>query len=421
MLQEAVDALFDNGRRGRPVTGPGNRPLKSLSDMLKGKQGRFRQNLLGKRVDYSGRSVIVAGPSLRLHQCGLPKLMALELFKPFIMARLVERKAAQNIKAAKKMVDSMIPEVWDVLEEVIAEHPVLLNRAPTLHRLGIQAFEPILVEGKAIEIHPLVCTAFNADFDGDQMEAQVLMLSANNILSPSNGAPIAVPTQDMVLGIYYLTKERLSTPEHPVRGEGRLFADPEEVRIAYDNEDVDLQARIHLRWKGEILDTTVGRTLFNETVPEPLRFVNQELKKKEVTALVGRCMNMLGNEATVHFLDELKDLGFRYATLSGLSIGIDDMHIPSSKEQLIGSARGQVNEVETQYQDGVITNGERYNKVVDIWAHVTEQIAEEMFKELEGGAAGGEFNPIYMMADSGARGSRQQIRQLAGMRGLMAN
>jgi len=432
MLQEAVDALFDNGRRGRVITGPNNRPLKSLSDTLKGKQGRFRQNLLGKRVDYSGRSVIVVGPYLKLHQCGLPKKMALELFKPFILRKLEERGIASSIKAAKKFVEKERPEVWDILDEVIKEHPVLLNRAPTLHRLGIQAFEPILVEGKAIEIHPLVCTAFNADFDGDQMavhvplsmeaqlEAQVLMLSANNILSPSNGAPIAVPTQDMVLGIYYLTKERLATAEHPVRGEGRLFSDAEEVRIAYDNEDVDLQARIRLRWKSDILETTVGRTLFNETVPEPLRFVNQELKKKEVTALVARCMNQLGNEVTVKFLDELKDLGFRYATLSGLSIGIDDMHIPSSKEQLIGSARAQVNEVETQYQDGVITNGERYNKVVDVWAHVTEQIADQMFKELEEGEQGGEFNPIFMMADSGARGSKQQIRQLAGMRGLMA-
>src|SRR5438874_8119743 len=432
MLQEAVDALFDNGRRGRVITGPNNRPLKSLSDTQKGKQGRFRQNLLGKRVDYSGRSVIVVGPYLKLHQCGLPKKMALELFKPFILRKLEERGIASSIKAAKKFVEKERPEVWDILEDVIKEHPVLLNRAPTLHRLGIQAFEPILVEGKAIEIHPLVCTAFNADFDGDQMavhvplsmeaqlEAQVLMLSSNNILSPSNGAPIAVPTQDMVLGIYYLTKERLSTPERPVRGEGRLFADAEEVRIAYDNEDVDLQARIRLRWNGEFLETTVGRTLFNEVVPEALRFVNQELKKKEVTALVSRCMNLLGNEATVQFLDELKDLGFRYAPLSGLSIGIDDMHIPSLKEQLIGSARGQVNEVETQYQDGVITNGERYNKVVDIWAHVTEQIADQMFKELEEGEQGGEFNPIFMMADSGARGSKQQIRQLAGMRGLMA-
>src|SRR3989442_310283 len=432
MLQEAVDALFDNGRRGRVITGPNNRPLKSLSDTLKGKQGRFRQNLLGKRVDYSGRSVIVVGPYLKLHQCGLPKKMALELFKPFILRKLEERGIASSIKAAKKYVEKERPEVWDILEEVIREHPVLLNRAPTLHRLGIQAFEPILVEGKAIEIHPLVCTAFNADFDGDQMavhvplsmeaqlEAQVLMLSSNNILSPANGAPLAVPTQDMVLGIYYLTKERLGTPERPVRGEGRLFPDPEEVRIAYDNEDVDLQARIRLRWSGEVLETTVGRTLFNGVVPEPLRFVNQELKKKEITALVGRCYNLLGNEVTVAFLDELKDVGFRYATLSGLSIGIDDMHIPSSKERHIASAREQVNEVEQQYQDGVITNGERYNKVVDIWAHVTEQISEEMFRELEAGEQGGEFNPIYMMADSGARGSKQQIRQLAGMRGLMA-
>src|SRR5437588_4241501 len=432
MLQEAVDALFDNGRRGRIITGPNNRPLKSLSDTLKGKQGRFRQNLLGKRVDYSGRSVIVVGPYLKLHQCGLPKKMALELFKPFILRKLEERGIASSIKAAKKFVEKERPEVWDILEDVIKEHPVLLNRAPTLHRLGIQAFEPILVEGKAIEIHPLVCTAFNADFDGDQMavhvplsmeaqlEAQVLMLSSNNILSPSNGAPLAVPTQDMVLGLYYLTKERLSTPERPVRGEERLFADPEEVRIAYDSEDVDLQARIRLRYRGEVIETTVGRTLLNEVVPEPLRFVNQELKKKEITTLVGRCYNQLGNEAAVAFLDESKDIGFRYATLSGLSIGIDDMHIPSSKEQLIAKAREDVNEVEQQYQDGVITNGERYNKVVDIWAHVTEVIADQMFKELEGGEQGGEFNPIYMMADSGARGSKQQIRQLAGMRGLMA-
>ncbi len=427
MLQEAVDALFDNGRRGRVITGPNNRPLKSLSDTLKGKQGRFRQNLLGKRVDYSGRSVIVVGPHLKLHQCGLPKKMALELFKPFILRKLEERGIASSIKAAKKFVEKEHPEVWDILEEVIKEHPVLLNRAPTLHRLGIQAFEPILVEGKAIEIHPLVCTAFNADFDGDQMavhvplsmeaqlEAQVLMLSSNNILSPANGAPLAVPTQDMVLGIYYLTKERPG-----VRGEGRLFADPEDVRVAYDAEDVDLQARIRMRWQGEIIETTVGRVLFNDVVPEPLRFVNRELKKKEITALVAECYNKLGNEVTVAFLDELKDIGFRYATLSGLSIGIDDMHVPSSKERLIEDARRQVNEVEQQYQDGVITNGERYNKVVDIWAHVTEQISDAMFRELEGGEQGGEFNPIYMMADSGARGSKQQIRQLAGMRGLMA-
>src|SRR6266568_1829311 len=427
MLQEAVDALFDNGRRGRVITGPNNRPLKSLSDTLKGKQGRFRQNLLGKRVDYSGRSVIVVGPYLKLHQCGLPKKMALELFKPFILRKLEERGIASSIKAAKKFVEKERPEVWDILEEVITEHPVLLNRAPTLHRLGIQAFEPILVEGKAIEIHPLVCTAFNADFDGDQMavhvplsmeaqmETQVLMLSANNILSPSNGAPVAVPTQDMVFGIYYMTKERPGS-----KGEGRLFADPEDLRIAYDNEDVDLQARIRLRYNGGIIETTVGRTLFNEVVPEPLRFLNKELKKKEIGQLISDCYNRLGNEATVTFLDELKDIGFRYATLSGLSIGIVDMHVPSAKGEIIARARQNVNEVEQQYQDGVITNGERYNKVVDIWAHVTEQIADQLFKEMETRAEGGEFNPIYMMADSGARGSKQQIRQLAGMRGLMA-
>ncbi len=427
MLQEAVDALFDNGRRGRVITGPNNRPLKSLSDTLKGKQGRFRQNLLGKRVDYSGRSVIVVGPQLRLYQCGLPKKMAVELFKPFILRKLEERGLASSIKSAKKLVEKERPEVWDILEEVIKEHPVMLNRAPTLHRLGIQAFEPVLVEGKAIEIPPLVCTAFNADFDGDQMavhiplsmeaqlEAQVLMLSANNILSPANGAPLAVPTQDMVLGIYYLTKERKG-----VKGEGRLFADMEEVRMAYDAEEVDLQARIQMRWNGEVVETTVGRVLFNEVVPESLRFVNRELKKKEVSQLVAECYHALGNAATVQFLNDLKDLGFRYATLSGLSIGIDDMHIPSSKERLIEDAKRQVIEVEQQYLDGVITNGERYNKVVDIWAHVTEQISDEMFRELESGEQGGEFNPIYMMADSGARGSKQQIRQLAGMRGLMA-
>src|SRR4026209_301279 len=427
MLQEAVDALFDNGRRGRVITGPNNRPLKSLSDTLKGKQGRFRQNLLGKRVDYSGRSGTVVGPYLMLHQCGLPKKMAVELFKPFILRKLEERGLASSIKAAKKYVEKERPEVWDILEEVIKEHPILLNRAPTLHRLGIQAFEPILVEGKAIEIHPLVCTAFNADFDGDQMavhvplsmeaqlEAQVLMLSANNILSPSNGAPIAVPTQDMVFGIYYMTKERPGS-----KGEGRLFADPEDLRIAYDNEDVDLQARIRLRYNGGIIETTVGRTLFNEVVPEPLRFLNKELKKKEIGQLISDCYNRLGNEATVTFLDELKDIGFRQPPLSGLSIGIVDMHVPSTKGEIIDRARQNVNEVEQQYQDGVITKGERYNKVVDIWAHVTEQIADQLFKEMEGRADNGDFNPIFMMADSGARGSKQQIRQLAGMRGLMA-
>src|SRR4026209_2495039 len=322
MLQEAVDALFDNGRRGRVLRGANNRPLKSLSDTLKGKQGRFRQNLLGKRADYSGRSVIVVGPYLKLHQCGLPKKMALELFKPFILRKLEERGIASSIKAAKKFVEKERPEVWDILDDVIKEHPVLLNRAPTLHRLGIQAFEPILVEGKAIEIHPLVCTAFNADFDGDQMavpvrlsheaqlEAQILMLSSNNVLSLANGAPLVIPTQDMVLGIYYLTKERPGA-----KGEGRTFADSEEVRIAYDTEDVDLQARIRLRWNGGYLETTVGRTLFNEVVPEPLRFLNKELKKKEIGQLISDCYNRLGNEATVTLLDELKDIGFATGAL----------------------------------------------------------------------------------------------------------
>jgi DNA-directed RNA polymerase subunit beta' len=432
MLQEAVDALFDNGRRGRVITGPNNRPLKSLSDTLKGKQGRFRQNLLGKRVDYSGRSVIVVGPQLKLHQCGLPKKMALELFKPFILRKLEEKGLASSIKAAKKMVEKERPEVWDILEDIIKEHPVLLNRAPTLHRLGIQAFEPILVEGKAIEIHPLVCTAFNADFDGDQMavhvplsheaqlEAQILMLSSNNVLSPANGAPLVIPTQDMVLGIYYLTKERKGA-----KGEDRAFAGMEEVRLAYDAEEVDLQARIRVRGLNgqvpeELVETTVGRVLFNEIVPAVLRPVNKELKKKEITTLVAACYHRLGNAETVKFLDDLKDIGFRYASLSGLSIGIDDMRTPSSKHDLIETARRQVIEIDQQYQDGVITNGERYNKVVDVWAHVTEEIADEMFRELESDEQHGEFNPIFMMADSGARGSKQQIRQLAGMRGLMA-
>ena len=432
MLQEAVDALFDNGRRGRVITGPNNRPLKSLSDTLKGKQGRFRQNLLGKRVDYSGRSVIVVGPQLKLHQCGLPKKMALELFKPFILRKLEEKGLASSIKAAKKMVEKERPEVWDILEDIIKEHPVLLNRAPTLHRLGIQAFEPILVEGKAIEIHPLVCTAFNADFDGDQMavhvplsheaqlEAQILMLSSNNVLSPANGAPLVIPTQDMVLGIYYLTKERKGA-----KGEDRRFADMEEVRMAYDAEDVDLQARVLVRGfdpknPAKLVSTTVGLVLFNEVVPMELRPVNKELKKKEITSLVQECYHRLGNAETVKFLDDLKDIGFRYAGLSGLSIGIDDMKTPSSKKDLIEQARRQVFEVDQQYQDGVITNGERYNKIVDIWAHVTEEIADAMFRELESDEEHGQFNPIFMMADSGARGSKQQIRQLAGMRGLMA-
>ncbi|MBI5167194.1 MAG: DNA-directed RNA polymerase subunit beta' [candidate division NC10 bacterium] len=427
MLQEAVDALFDNGRRGRALKGQNNRPLKSLSDMLKGKQGRFRQNLLGKRVDYSGRSVIVVGPELKLHQCGLPKKIALELFKPFIFHKLLQASdQVATIKSAKKMVEKGRPEVWDALEEVIREHPVLLNRAPTLHRLGIQAFEPVLVEGEAIKIHPLVCGAFNADFDGDQMavhiplspeaqlEAAVLMMASNNVLSPANGTPVAAPSQDIVLGCYYLTKVRAGE-----KGEDRLFSSVEEVRSAYDAEEVGLLAKIKVKWNGEILETTVGRVLFNEILPEELRFVNVEMNKKEMTRLVAQCYYLLGNTETVKLLDAMKDLGFRYATWSGVSIGIDDMHIPSAKERLIEEARKEVIKIEQEYLDGLITKGERYNKIIDIWTHVSEQVSDELFRELES-MKDGEFNPVFMMADSGARGSRQQIRQLAGMRGLMA-
>ncbi len=427
MLQEAVDALFDNGRRGRALKGQNNRPLKSLSDMLKGKQGRFRQNLLGKRVDYSGRSVIVVGPELRLHQCGLPKKMALELFKPFIFHRLLKNsEQVATIKSAKKMVERGRPEVWDALEEVIKEHPVLLNRAPTLHRLGIQSFEPVLVEGEAIRIHPLVCAAFNADFDGDQMavhvplspeaqlEASLLMLSPNNILSPANGMPLAAPSQDIVLGCYYLTKFRLGE-----KGEGKVFSDIHEVRAAYDSDAIGLLAKIKVRMDGELVETTVGRVIFNENLPPSLGFVNQEMNKRELTRLVAQCYYLLGKSETVRLLDALKDLGFRYGTLSGLSIGIDDMHVPSNKGELIEEAEAEVKKIEREYQDGLITKGERYNKIIDIWTHVTERVADEMFKELEA-QKDGEFNPIFMMADSGSRGSRQQIRQLAGMRGLMA-
>ena len=428
MLQEAVDALFDNGRRGRALKGQNNRPLKSLSEMLKGKQGRFRQNLLGKRVDYSGRSVIVVGPELKLHQCGLPKKMALELFKPFIFKKLLkDNEHVTTIKSAKKLVEKGTPEVWDALEEVIREHPILLNRAPTLHRLGVQAFEPVLVEGEAIKIHPLVCAAFNADFDGDQMavhvplspeaqlEASVLMLAPYNILSPANGAPIAAPSQDIVLGCYYLTRVKIGE-----KGEGRgVFSDPDEVRAAYDAEEVGLLASIKVRIDGEMIETTVGRCIFNEHLPESLRFINQEMNRRELTRLVAQCHYVLGNAETVKLLDNLKDLGFRYATLAGISIGIDDMHIPSTKGKLIDGANREIITIEQEYQDGLITKGERYNKIVDIWTHVTERVSDEMFREIEAEERG-EFNPVFMMADSGARGSRQQIRQLAGMRGLMA-
>lgn len=431
MLQEAVDALFDNGRRGRPIVGSNKRPLKSLSDMLKGKQGRFRQNLLGKRVDYSGRSVIVIGPDLQLHQCGLPKKMALELFKPFIYHKLEQYEHVTTIKSAKKMVEKERPEVWDVLDEVIKDHPVLLNRAPTLHRLGVQAFEPVLIEGKAIQLHPLVCAAFNADFDGDQMavhiplsleaqlEARTLMLSTNNVLSPANGRPIVIPTQDIVLGIYWMTKKRPRS-----RGEGLIFPNFDAVRMAYDQEAVDLQSGIKVRHNGEIIDTTVGRVLLYDVIPEeiPFEHVNCLLRKKELGDLINNSFMLAGSEKTIYLLDSLKDLGFTFATRSGLSICVTDMKIPGRKTELLSRAEKEVAEVQNQYTDGLITDGERYNKVVDIWAHVTEVIAREVMEDLEDEGVEGEgtFNSIYMMADSGARGSAQQIRQLAGMRGLMA-
>lgn len=438
MLQEAVDALFDNGKRGRMILGANKKPLKSLSDMLRGKQGRFRQNLLGKRVDYSGRSVIVVGPELKLHQCGLPKKMALELFKPFIYNRLEQKGLVTTIKSAKKMIEKEKPEVWDALDEVIREHPVLLNRAPTLHRLGIQAFEPVLIEGKAIQLHPLVCTAFNADFDGDQMavhiplsveaqaEARILMMSTNNILSPANGKPIIVPTQDIVLGIYYMTRERPY-----VKGEGKVFSNPDEVRVAYDANEVDLHAKIKVRIDGEMVETTVGRVLLREILPEeiPFKLINKVMKKGELANLIDYCYRFCGEKKTVILSDRLKDLGYRYATLSGLSIAIDDMLIPPNKPKLLEEAQKEIEKVQDQYTEGLITDGERYNKVIDIWAQLTEKIADEMLKELgteEVINPSGKkeriqsFNPIFMMADSGARGSAQQVRQLAGMRGLMA-
>ncbi|HSG06447.1 MAG TPA: DNA-directed RNA polymerase subunit beta', partial [Nitrospiria bacterium] len=394
MLQEAVDALFDNGRRGRAIKGPNKRPLKSLSDMLKGKQGRFRQNLLGKRVDYSGRSVIVVGPELKLNQCGLPKKMALELFKPFIFQKLEEKGFVTTIKSAKKMVEKEKPEVWDVLEGVIKEHPVLLNRAPTLHRLGIQAFDPVLVEGKAIQLHPLVCAAFNADFDGDQMavhvplsieaqiEARILMMSANNVLSTASGKPIMVPSQDMVLGCYWLTKERPGA-----RGEGKIFSSMEEVRIAYDAGEVDEHARIKARINGNLVETTIGRVLLAEILPEGLPFsaVNRLMTKKDVMMLIDTCFRECGHLDTVILLDKIKNVGFSFATKAGISICIDDMHIPEKKGELILSAQKEVLEIGKQYADGLITNGERYNKVIDIWAHVTELVASEMMKGLAGG------------------------------------
>jgi DNA-directed RNA polymerase subunit beta' len=451
MLQESVDALLDNGRRGRAITGTNKRPLKSLADMIKGKQGRFRQNLLGKRVDYSGRSVIVVGPTLRLHQCGLPKKMALELFKPFIFHKLQLRGEATTIKAAKRLVEREGPEVWDILEEVIREHPVLLNRAPTLHRLGIQAFEPVLIEGKAIQLHPLVCTAFNADFDGDQMavhvplsleaqlEARALMLSSNNILSPANGDPIIVPSQDVVLGLYFMTRERVNAP-----GEGTLFTDVAEVHRAYETRVAGLQARCRVRIfehvrdaegtlveRRRVVDTTVGRALLFEILPKGLSFdlINQDMTKKAISGVINACYRTLGLKETVVFADQLMYTGFHYATRAGVSIGVDDMVVPEQKQKILGAAEHEVKEIQEQYASGLVTNGERYNKVVDIWSRTNDQVAKAMMEKLgseEVESAQGakvrqkSFNSIYMMSDSGARGSPAQIRQLAGMRGLMA-
>jgi DNA-directed RNA polymerase subunit beta' len=456
MLQEAVDVLFENGRRGRTITGPNKRALKSLSDMLKGKQGRFRQNLLGKRVDYSGRSVIVIGPELKLHQCGLPKQMALELFKPFIFHKLVARGYATTIKVAKRLVDRETPEVWDILDEVVREHPVMLNRAPTLHRLGIQAFEPLLIEGKAIQLHPLVCTAFNADFDGDQMavhvplsiesqiEARTLMMSTNNILSPANGDPIIIPTQDIVLGLYYLTRERPFAKGERVATDGKKpipFSSPEEVRVAYDQGAVHLQARIPVRIDGKIYQTTVGRIILSEILPEGLAFdlINTTMTKKEIRKLIAHAYRKCGIKSTVIFADQLKNLGYRYATQAGISICMKDMVIPKRKAEILAQSQAEVAQVEEQYQEGLITEGEKYNKVVDIWARATDEIAAEMMAEMAREVVTVEepepekpgatvvrqeevasFNPVFMMADSGARGSKDQMRQLAGMRGLMA-
>ncbi|ACM59920.1 DNA-directed RNA polymerase subunit beta' [Caldicellulosiruptor bescii] len=443
MLQEAVDALIDNGRRGRPVTGPGNRPLKSLSDMLKGKQGRFRQNLLGKRVDYSGRSVIVVGPELKIYQCGLPKEMALELFKPFVMKKLVEKGICNNIKNAKKAVERQRSEVWDILEEVIKDHPVLLNRAPTLHRLGIQAFEPVLVEGRAIRLHPLVCTAYNADFDGDQMavhvplsaeaqaEARFLMLSANNLLKPADGKPIVVPTQDMVLGIYYLTLEKKGD-----KGEGMIFSSEEEALLAYEHKVVGLHARIKVKRTAEVdgevisglVETTVGKIILNQVIPQDLGFVDRSKRenllkyeidtlvdKKMLGKIIDRCIKVYGNTRTAEILDEIKELGFKFSTRGAITISVSDMVIPEVKQKLIAEAEQKVENIEKLYRHGLISDQERYEQVISIWNETKDKLTEELIQNLD------EFNPIFMMANSGARGSKNQISQLAGMRGLMAN
>ena len=443
MLQEAVDALIDNGRRGRPVTGPGNRPLKSLSDMLKGKQGRFRQNLLGKRVDYSGRSVIVVGPELKMYQCGLPKEMALELFKPFVMKKLVERGTAHNIKSAKRMVERIMPQVWDVLEEVIQDHPVMLNRAPTLHRLGIQAFQPVLVEGRAIKLHPLVCTAYNADFDGDQMavhvplsveaqaEARFLMLAAHNIMKPSDGKPVCVPTQDMVLGSYYLTIDK-----DGAKGEGRYFSSPEEVLMAYQCKEIDVHAKINVKMTkikdGKkvygIIKTTPGKIIFNEAIPQDLGFVDRTksenffdleidflVSKKNLGTIINKCYKKHGPSKTSIMLDKIKATGYHYSTIGAITISASDMVVPEAKKTLLDDADATVDKIEKMYRRGFISEEERYERVIDKWTKTTEQVADALMDSFD------KFNPIYMMADSGARGSKSQIKQLAGMRGLMAN
>ena len=422
MLQEAVDALIDNGRRGRPVTGPGNRPLKSLSDMLKGKQGRFRQNLLGKRVDYSGRSVIVVGPELKMNQCGLPKEMALELFKPFVMKELVERDLAHNIKSAKRMVERVRPEVWDVVEDVIKEHPVMLNRAPTLHRLGIQAFEPVLVEGRAIKVHPLVCTAYNADFDGDQMavhvplsaeaqaEARLLMLSTNNILVPSSGRPIVTPTQDMVIGLYYLTLAK-----EGALGEGRYFGSIDEVNHAYFNGELSLHAKITVRFRGNRIETTGGRLVVNNVLPEEMEFFEIEMDKKKLGIIVENLYYIVGAHRTAEILDELKNLGYSYGTRSGTTVSVADIVVPESKHELVAAADAEVDQIELQYRRGLLTVEERYQRIVDIWTRTKELVTTEMLRNFT------KFNPVYMMAISGARGNESQLSQLAGMRGLVAD
>ena len=444
MLQEAVDALIDNGRRGRPVTGPGNRALKSLSDMLKGKQGRFRQNLLGKRVDYSGRSVIVVGPELKIYQCGLPKEMAIELFKPFVMKELVANGLAHNIKSAKKMVEKLQPEVWDVLEDVIKEHPVMLNRAPTLHRLGIQAFEPTLVEGKAIKLHPLVCTAFNADFDGDQMavhlplsqeaqaECRFLLLSPNNLLKPSDGAPVAVPSQDMVLGIYYLTMEK-----EGAKGEGKCFKSENEAYLAYENKVITLHSRIKVKRRGmrpdgtmgsRIIDCTMGRLLFNEIILQDLGFVDRsdpdnflklevdfQCGKKQLKQILDRCISVHGTTKTAEVLDNIKALGYKYSTIGALSVSISDMTVPKEKPEILAAAQKQVEYITKQYRRGFMTEEERYKAVVQTWFAADNELTDKLISGLD------KYNNIFMMADSGARGSNQQIKQLAGMRGLMAD